>query len=82
MSSSLNFACENSQSTNAAIADDFLGGGGGCMMTVKSHKSAKHRVFSKAPHVCVYLHDLSAPQNSLGKITFCIIRSEVICAYE
>ena len=37
MSSPLNFACENSQSTNAAIADDFLGGGGGeggCMMTV------------------------------------------------
>ena len=50
-------------------------------MTVKSHKSAKRRVFSKAPHVCVHLRDLSAPQNSLGKIT-CIIRSEVICAYE
>ena len=84
MSSTLNFACENSQSTNAAIADDFLGegeGGGGCMMTVKSHKSAKRRVFSKAPHVCVHLHDLSAQQNSLGNIT-CIIRSEVICAYE
>ena len=29
MSSPLNFACENSQSTNAAIADDFLGGGRG-----------------------------------------------------
>ena len=82
MSSPLNFACENSHSTNAAIADDFLGGrGGGGMMTVKSHKSAKRRVFSKAPHVCVHLRDLSAPQNSLGKIT-CIIRSEVICAYE
>ena len=81
MSSPLNFACENSQSTNAAIADDFLGGGGGGMMTVKSRKSAKHRVFSKAPHVCVHLHELSVPQNSLGKIT-CIIRSEVICTYE
>ena len=81
MSSTLNFACENSQSTNAAIADDFLGEGGGCMVTVESHKSAKRRVFSKAPHVCVHLHDLSAPQNSLGNIT-CIIRSEVICAYE
>ena len=62
MSSPLNFACENSQSTNAAIADDFLGeGGGGCMVTVESRKSAKRQVFSKAPHVCVHLHDLSAP---------------------
>ena len=76
MSPPLNFACDF-----AAIADDVLGGGGGCMMTVKSHKSAKRRVFSKAPHVCVHLHDFSAPQSSLGNIT-CIIRSEVICAYE
>ena len=66
MSSPLNLACENSQSTNAAIADDFLGGGGGRggeggAFTVKSHKAVKRRVLSKAPHVCVHLHDLSAP---------------------
>ena len=39
------------------------------MVIVKSRKSAKRRVYSKALHLCVYLRDLSAPQNFLDIIT-------------
>ena len=72
------FGRENSQSTNAAIANDFRRVvHGDCKVT----QIGKRRVYSKAPHECKHLPDLSASQNFLDIIT-CVIRSEIICAYE
>ena len=36
------------------------------VVTVESQKSAKRRVHSQAPHVCVHRHDLLVPQNDFG----------------
>ena len=72
------FARENSQSTNAAIANDFRRVVHG---DSKVTLIGKRRVYSKAPHECKHLCDLSAPQNFLNIIT-CVIRSEIICTYE
>ena len=72
------FGRENSQSTNAAIANDFRRVvHGDCKVT----QIGKRRVYSKAPHECKHLRDLSALLNFLDIIT-CVIRSEIICAYE
>ena len=68
------FARENSQSTNAAIANDFRRVvHGDCKLT----KSEKGEYIQKLQ----LLNILSAPQNFLDIIT-CVIRSEILCAYE